>query len=93
MGFGHKCTFTDCGKCGASLHVHEIHDEPMGVLCQLTLRQGAKPGAAAAYGRKIRELAARADLQRALQQERKRKEAAEEQQQQHQRQQGALQSM
>ena len=39
----------------------------MGILCSLTEKDGAKPGAAATYDRKIRELAARADLQKEIQ--------------------------
>lgn len=53
----------------------------MGILCQLTVSQGAVPGAAAAYERKIRELAARADLQKALQEQRKQKEEEQQQKQ------------
>jgi hypothetical protein len=43
----------------------------MGILCQLTVEQGAIPGAGSAYERKIRDLAARADLQRFLHHRRK----------------------
>jgi len=75
LGFGHKCVFQECGKCGAGIHVHRRHCQPMGVSCSLTTSQGAVPGATAAYERKIRELAARADLQKALQRQRKRQGA------------------
>lgn len=66
MGYGNKCIYSDCGKCGASLHCHEQAGQQMGVSCQLTVAQGATPGASAAYDRKIRSLAFRADIQQAL---------------------------
>ena len=62
LGFGNKCVFQECGKCGAGAHVHEKAGQPMGILCQLTVEEGAVAGAAAAYDRKIKDLAARADL-------------------------------
>jgi hypothetical protein len=65
-GFGNKCNFRDCGKCGASLDLHVAAGCPMGVHCILAVEQGARPGSADAYRRKLRELAARADLQREL---------------------------
>lgn len=67
LGFGNKCVFQDCGRCGAGEHIHKKMGQPMGVLCQLTEAQGAMQGASKVYDRKIRELAARADLQRELQ--------------------------
>lgn len=66
LGFGNKCVFQECGKCGAGAHVHEKAGQPMGVLCQLTVEEGAKTGAASAYERRIKELAARADLQKEI---------------------------
>ena len=38
----------------------------MGILCRLTVQEGATPGAANTYERKIRDLAARAELQKTL---------------------------
>lgn len=38
----------------------------MGILCRLTVEEGATPGAAENYERKIRDLAARAELQKTL---------------------------
>jgi hypothetical protein len=38
----------------------------MGILCQLTVEQGGMPGASEAYNRKIRDLAARAELQKTM---------------------------
>ena len=64
LGFGNKCVFEECGKCQAGLHAHRAAGQPMGILCQLTADQGAKPGAVAAYECKIKELAAHADLQK-----------------------------
>ena len=76
LGFGNKCVFQECGRCGAGQETHVNHGHSMGILCQLTVRQGATPGAAQSYDRKIRELAARADMQKAL---RRRKEQAAQQ--------------
>ena len=73
LGFGNKCVYQECGKCGAGQHMHERVGQPMGVLCCLTTEDGATPLASAIYERKIRELAVRADLQRELQ---RRKEEA-----------------
>jgi hypothetical protein len=67
LGFGNKCVFQECGRCEAGVQVHKAAGQPMGVLCQLTVEQGALPGASAAYERKLRDLAARANLQRELQ--------------------------
>ena len=67
LGFGNKCVFQECGKCLAGIHMHRKAGQPMGILCQLTVQQGATPGAAVLYDRKIRQLAARAELQRAMQ--------------------------
>jgi hypothetical protein len=71
LGFGNKCTFTDCGKCGALLKLHDLHKTKMGILCTLAVDQGAVPGAAEAYDRKIRALAARAELQKTLLEDKK----------------------
>jgi hypothetical protein len=38
----------------------------MGILCRLTVEEGATPGASVSYERKIRDLAARAELQKTL---------------------------
>jgi hypothetical protein len=76
LGFGNKCVYQECGKCGAGQHMHERAGQPMGVLCCLTVEDGATAGAGAAYERKIRELAARADLQRELQ--RRKQEATQD---------------
>ena len=38
----------------------------MGVLCTLTVEEGAVPGASTTYERKIRDLAARAELQKSM---------------------------
>ena len=74
LGFGNKCVYQECGKCGAGLHMHVQAAQPMGVLCCLTEQDGAVVGAAASYERKIRELAARADMQKEL--SRRKEEAA-----------------
>lgn len=46
--------------------MHTKAGSPMGILCRLTVDEGATPGAATTYERKIRELAARAELQKTL---------------------------
>mmetsp|Transcript_39306 Transcript_39306/g.43957 ORF Transcript_39306/g.43957 Transcript_39306/m.43957 type:complete len:1082 (-) Transcript_39306:131-3376(-) len=71
LGFGNKCTFKDCGKCGATFQLHQKASTPtkpqqMGILCRLTVKDGAIPGAAASYDRKIRALATRAELQKTI---------------------------
>ena len=66
LGFGHKCPYRDCGKCGADQHWHDKAGQRMGVECRLSVEQGARPGAVVSYDRKLQELAARAELQRDL---------------------------
>ena len=66
FGFGNKCEFDDCGKCGASIACHKKAASSMGIFCSLTVDQGAKVGAAESYERKIRVLAARAELQKTM---------------------------
>ena len=66
LGFGNKCEFEDCGKCGASLQLHKDAGCCMGILCTLTVGQGATVGSSEAYSRKIRDLAARAELQKTM---------------------------
>jgi hypothetical protein len=66
LGFGNKCVYQDCGKCGAGVQMHLKAKSPMGILCRLTVEEGATPGYSAGYERKIRDLAARADLQKTL---------------------------
>jgi hypothetical protein len=66
LGFGNKCLYQECGKCGAGVEMHLKAGSPMGILCRLTVEEGAIPGAATKYKRKIRDLAARAELQKSL---------------------------
>jgi hypothetical protein len=68
-GFGNKCQFDTCGKCGAAADTHNKATCVMGVLCELTVEQGAIPGASEKYEKKIREIAARAELQKSIQQQ------------------------
>lgn len=70
LGFGHRCVYQDCGKCGAGVQMHVKAGVPMGILCTLTVEDGAIPGAAQAYERKIQDLAVRAELQQKLQRRR-----------------------
>ena len=56
----------------------------MGILCRLTVSEGAVPGSAVTYERKIRALAARAELQKTINEDkRERTERLAQQQQQH----------
>lgn len=48
------------------MHAHRKASQPMGIHCALKVKDGALAGAAIVYNRKIRELAARADMQREL---------------------------
>ena len=70
LGFGHRCVYQDCGKCGAGVQMHVKRGVPMGILCCLTEKDGATPGHAEGYIRKIADLAARAELQQRIQKER-----------------------
>jgi hypothetical protein len=88
LGFGNKCTFKDCGKCGACYDLHQkaIPKTQMGILCRLTVSEGAVPGQAVTYERKIRALATRAELQKTINEdkrERTERLAQQQQQQQH----------
>jgi uncharacterized protein YbgA (DUF1722 family) len=50
--------------------MHVKRGVPMGILCCLTEKDGATPGHAEGYIRKIADLAARAELQQRIQKER-----------------------
>lgn len=62
LGFGNKCVYQDCGRCGAGIQMHVKANVPMGFLCTLTIEGGAQPGAVEAYQSKIKDLARRAEL-------------------------------
>jgi hypothetical protein len=66
LGFGNKCLYQECGKCGAGVQMHTLHSVPMGIQCSLSEKDGAIPGAVDFYTRKIRDLALRADIERGL---------------------------
>lgn len=42
LGFGNKCVYQECGKCGAGIQIHTKNNVPMGILCSLTVEQGAE---------------------------------------------------
>jgi len=68
VGFGNKCTFDDCGKCGANQQCHELAGVRMGFYCSLT-EQGSsqvKPGQAEKYLAHIHKLAAMAKMRKDL---------------------------
>jgi len=67
LGFGNKCVYQDCGRCGAGVHIHIKAGSPMGFLCVLTTEDGGTPGMADLYEKKIRDLAAMADLKKEVQ--------------------------
>ena len=71
LGFGNKCVYQECGKCGANIELHKKAGSPMGILCCLTVEEGATPGSSANYKRKIRDLAARAELQKSIQEDKR----------------------
>jgi hypothetical protein len=64
LGFGHKCTLPDCGKCGAPAHRHELAKQPMGILCQLTVQDGAIPDTLASYEKKMKHLVQHAAIKK-----------------------------
>ena len=67
-GFGSKCPLTVCGRCGAHAEAHAKAKCSMGINCELSVEQGAVPGSSEKYEKKIRDIVARADLQKSLQQ-------------------------
>ena len=69
FGFGNKCLFTTCGRCGAKQDLHKKGTATtndvngvMGVLCTLTEEEGAKAGASEKYDAMLADLAARAEI-------------------------------
>lgn len=66
FGFGNKCVFTTCGRCGADEHLHKKRKNKnasyMGVMCTLTEEDGAKVGASEKYDAMLADLAARAEI-------------------------------
>ena len=64
LGFGNKCVFQECGRCGAGIQVHKKNNKLMGFLCTLTIQEGALPGLSARYDKKISDLAVMATLKR-----------------------------
>mmetsp|Transcript_30179 Transcript_30179/g.72429 ORF Transcript_30179/g.72429 Transcript_30179/m.72429 type:complete len:224 (+) Transcript_30179:1213-1884(+) len=66
LGFGNKCVFDDCGKCHAAVEIHKQYGSPMGIMCCLSVEEGATPGQVFRYERKIRDLSARAKLLKSL---------------------------
>ena len=64
LGFGNKCVYQDCGRCGAGIQMHVKSGIPMGFFCTLTVENGATPGASENYEKKIKELAIMAELKK-----------------------------
>lgn len=64
FGFGNKCPFTTCGRCGADEDLHRKDNGTccMGVYCTLTEEVGAKRGASDKYDVMLADLAARAEV-------------------------------
>lgn len=94
FGFGNKCPFTDCGRCGASAqcHQHASKKTVMGVMCTLTEAEGAIPGASEKYDLMLADLAARAEIRAGLARQELAHQQAQQQmmQQQQQQQQNAM---
>lgn len=65
FGFGNKCCFSTCGRCGADSKLHEENEECMGVSCKLAekLNDNKLRISSADYGRMLDELATRARAQ------------------------------
>jgi hypothetical protein len=66
LGFGNKCVFQDCGRCGAAVQNHIDAKTPMGYLCKLSVHEGASPRTVEIYEEKIRALACEAELRKSL---------------------------
>ena len=66
LGFGNKCVFNTCGRCGADEQSHRKAGIPMGYHCTLAIEQGAKRGASVQYTSKINDLAMAAELRKKL---------------------------
>jgi len=60
FGFGNKCSFTTCGRCGADEECHKKEGCPMGVMCTLT--NNVKPGVIQQYEATLADLGARAEI-------------------------------
>jgi hypothetical protein len=67
--FGNKCSFTECGKCGASQQCHEKAGVRMGWYCSLSKVSPSEvmPGMADEYIAKVHKLAAMTQLRKDLQ--------------------------
>ena len=62
LGFGNKCVYQECGRCGAGIQMHSRAGVPMGFQCTLTKEEGASPPAIEAYEKTIQELAKRNEM-------------------------------
>lgn len=78
FGFGNKCPFTTCGRCGAEedLHLKESGLCKMGVLCELTEEEGAKRGTREKYEAMLIDLSARAEVRAGMSHEKYQLETA-----------------
>ena len=67
--FGNKCSFTECGKCGARQQCHEKAGVRMGWYCSLSKVSPSEvmPGMADEYIAKVHKLAAMTQLRKDLQ--------------------------
>jgi len=64
LGFGNKCVYQDCGRCGAGIQMHVKSGISMGFFCTLDVKDGASPGRIKMYKSKIEELATIAELKK-----------------------------
>lgn len=71
LGFGNKCVYQECGRCGAGIQVHQRAGKLMGFLCTLTVEEGAIPGKAKRYDKTICDLAMMAELKKEVSSKRK----------------------
>ncbi len=66
LGFGNRCTFTSCGKCGASDDAHNQAGTRMGIYCTLAEVDGANSRLVNKYAKHIEDLAHMAKMKKEL---------------------------
>jgi len=52
LGFGNKCVYQECGRCGAGVQMHVKAKVPMGFFCSLSVDNGAQPTCIRNYDKK-----------------------------------------
>lgn len=67
LGFGNKCVYQECGRCGAGVQMHVKAKVPMGFFCSLSVDNGAQPTCIRNYDKRINDLAIIAELKKEVQ--------------------------